>query len=762
MRKSLVFACAALTLGVVVLVISTGDARDERPAQPSGQDAWKARHAADVVAELRTRDVSHLAADQRLKRARLLDELLAYGAGGRFAQNEDYPGEAIPHLVDRHGTRCALANLIDRSGHGALLDRLAATDNIAFVPALRQDDALGAWLEEFGLSVEEAAYIQGPGQIDDGPGWNVDLPDIPPAGPTPPPSPALPPESGAPPTTGSGRPGASAPGAGEATWSRWWRLNRSAFVNLRERYHSGVVTTGRLEDAGGRRPTEAQIDETVVPLLRKLSGHRDARIRSTALMSWARMARPRHAAEVIEALRAYLREGDNPYRDLMVLAMGVVRHDEAVADLRAVLLNTKRGRALLGKGSGLTQHIRAYAAVALGQCGKPEAVAPLMKILDDRKKKMVDVKACAVMALGTLARDVGEADRKRITEYLAKAYKRSNWSDPVLAAVPTALANAGDADVFLATFRPIVERFRRPALVRQSSVLGLAILGVAVDDRMLDMLIATARRDPDNNARRYGILAIGELAYALPETPAGEGEDGPRAKLGARIKTYFRSAFSRRSVQKSDLPWLAMSAALFVRGFPEHGGFVTKELLKLATGGGTKERQAAAVTALGLVGSKAAVPALRTLFARSKDKLVRGHVAEALGMLGDETHRATLFERLREDGDPQLRYRAALGLGFSADATMLEPLVDALVTTGSANARTALARVVGEIGDRRALPKLTALSSDEKAGTWNRIRAIAAIGMIAEEADHAWVTAFQRGANFPHATPTLRVVHALY
>ena len=48
----------------------------------------------------------------------MISALIAYGERGRFAQNEAYPGEAIPHLIDDHGTRCALANLIDVSGHG--------------------------------------------------------------------------------------------------------------------------------------------------------------------------------------------------------------------------------------------------------------------------------------------------------------------------------------------------------------------------------------------------------------------------------------------------------------------------------------------------------------------------------------------------------------------------------------------------------------------------------------------------------------------
>jgi HEAT repeat protein len=748
MRTGLWLLCGVLTSGVVVLLFSAGDARGAL----SAQDAWKARHAANVVAELRARDTADLTDAQRRNRMHLLDELLRYGEAGRFAQNEEFPGEAIPHLIDRHGTRCALANLIDRSGDGALLQRLAAQDNTAFVPALKGDPGLGAWLDEHGFTIEEAAYIQGPGFVDSGAGSNVESPAEPDASST----------GTEPAASSSGGRGWVGSGRGEATWDMWWRLNRHAFINLRERYHLSFVVTGKVEDAAGRRPNEDQIDETVIPLLRELAKGGNTRVRSTALMAWARVARPRHAPEVIEALRAYLRDLDNPYQELMILALGVLHHPDTLEDLAAIALNTKEGRKVLGKSEGITLQTRAYAAIALGQCGQPGAVDPLIEILDEREKKVVDLKACAVMSLGTLARQLEEKDRERIVKYLLKALKRESWGNAALALIPTAIANTGDEESFIKTFRPMIERFRRPTWARQSSLLGLAVLAPKADKRMLDMLIATARRDPDNNARRFGIMAIGELAYAQPIAPADEGDDGPRAKLGARIKTYFRSAFNRRSVQKVDLPWLVLSAALFARGFPEHKEYVRDQLLEHATGSGTKERQAASVIALGLLGCEDVLPRLRKLYADAKDKLVRSYLAEALGMLGDQTQRESLFERLREDGDGQLRYRAALGLGFSADSTILGPLVDALATTGSADARTALSRVVGELGDRRALPKLIEVAADKKAGVWNRVRAVGAIGLIGQEKDDAWVTAFKRGANWPQATPTLRAIFGLF
>jgi hypothetical protein len=53
-----------------------------------------------------------------------------------------------------------MAYLIERSGWGDLVDRVASTRNYAYIPELADDPALVAWLDSVGLSVTEAARIQ--------------------------------------------------------------------------------------------------------------------------------------------------------------------------------------------------------------------------------------------------------------------------------------------------------------------------------------------------------------------------------------------------------------------------------------------------------------------------------------------------------------------------------------------------------------------------------------------------------------------------
>ncbi len=115
---------------------------------------------ASVEQHLRRTDVSRLTPAQRAARARNLDVLHAYWVRGVFPMNTDFPGERMPYFVDRYGTRCAMAYLIEQSGHGDLVARVAATNNNARIRELKSDPELVAWLRDNGLTAAEAAHIQ--------------------------------------------------------------------------------------------------------------------------------------------------------------------------------------------------------------------------------------------------------------------------------------------------------------------------------------------------------------------------------------------------------------------------------------------------------------------------------------------------------------------------------------------------------------------------------------------------------------------------
>jgi hypothetical protein len=119
----------------------------------------RARLAA-VERNLRAKDVSALPPGEQVARSRNLDVLHEYWVRGVFPKNTSVPGARVPFFVDRYGTRCAMAYLIEQSGRGDLVARVAATNNNARIRDLKADPELVAWLRENGLTAGEAALIQ--------------------------------------------------------------------------------------------------------------------------------------------------------------------------------------------------------------------------------------------------------------------------------------------------------------------------------------------------------------------------------------------------------------------------------------------------------------------------------------------------------------------------------------------------------------------------------------------------------------------------
>jgi hypothetical protein len=142
--------------------------RGARAVPPTGPEPVARRlevarlraHFDSVDAELRHAKALQLTPSQRVARATLIGWLREYRDAGRFPRNDRFPELAMPFFRDRHGARCAMAYLIERSGRRDLVDRIAMTRNNAFIAELANEPALRVWLDSVGVSVTEAARIQ--------------------------------------------------------------------------------------------------------------------------------------------------------------------------------------------------------------------------------------------------------------------------------------------------------------------------------------------------------------------------------------------------------------------------------------------------------------------------------------------------------------------------------------------------------------------------------------------------------------------------
>ncbi len=160
---------APLVLAAVPLLRSVPDApTDPHAARHPAEVARIRRHFDSVVVELRATAGPAWSAAQRARRNELIAVLERYRDAGAFPHNYDFPGQAVPYFVDRAtGVRCAVAHLLDATGRGDIVRRVASMDNNVWVPQLAADTAFNGWLDAQGLTLAEAARIQVP-YIDDG------------------------------------------------------------------------------------------------------------------------------------------------------------------------------------------------------------------------------------------------------------------------------------------------------------------------------------------------------------------------------------------------------------------------------------------------------------------------------------------------------------------------------------------------------------------------------------------------------------------
>ena len=165
MRLSVVILPAICALVVLTGAAARPPQRQLALADPA-RDIEVARiraHFDSVLQELPARDLSALTLEQRGRRAAILTTLRAYRDRGDFPHNYDFPGQAVPYFVDRGtGTLCAVAYLLESSGHRDVVDRVVQLNNNVWVPELSGDTAFTSWLDRQGLTLAEAARIQVP------------------------------------------------------------------------------------------------------------------------------------------------------------------------------------------------------------------------------------------------------------------------------------------------------------------------------------------------------------------------------------------------------------------------------------------------------------------------------------------------------------------------------------------------------------------------------------------------------------------------
>lgn len=129
-------------------------------AVPNVERARVARHIEVAERRAAAAGTHELPPTTRMVRALLLEALAEYRSLGVFPTNDVVEDRKTPIFIDRFGVRCAMAHLIEISGGGALVERIARDRNLATIQELADEPDLVDWLGAAGLSLEEAAAIQ--------------------------------------------------------------------------------------------------------------------------------------------------------------------------------------------------------------------------------------------------------------------------------------------------------------------------------------------------------------------------------------------------------------------------------------------------------------------------------------------------------------------------------------------------------------------------------------------------------------------------
>ncbi|MCY3001357.1 MAG: HEAT repeat domain-containing protein, partial [Planctomycetota bacterium] len=337
-----------------------------------------------VELELTRTRLDTLSPEQRAARARLLEVLEAYVERADFGVQDFELAARVPQFVDADGRRCAMAELLHSTGEDELILAVARANNTAWIAELSGDTRFLGWLDRNGLTLDEAARIQGPSMPEPPralpPVYNGPSDVVPtPSGPSTPSSPA--PDAPARPAPGAGTPGGSVPAAGtpapasttpqqqpfgpfsfsdaDASWWLWWEYNKLEFL----RPNRFALETRRDDDVG--RTFTSQLDflrRTIEPVVERLIDHPDARLRAAAAGALGRFGGERN----VEQLLPLVLDANPEVRDAALLGLGASGTREAQLPLMEI---ASKGRF---DGKEIGRRTRALAVVALGlgrSCG---------------------------------------------------------------------------------------------------------------------------------------------------------------------------------------------------------------------------------------------------------------------------------------------------------------------------------------------------------------------------------------------------------
>jgi HEAT repeat protein len=600
-------------------------------------------------------------------------------------------------FIDPDGRRCAVGELLDRTGRQELPLRVAATGNEAWVCELAGDAALREWAGQNGLTMAEVARIQGPHRAPPPPPRGViiggrDAGGIPVIGGPVPSSgpgdarPSRPPSASPAPARGGAQPqpaprtaarGPAAPGGAPATqvtspfpsdWSGWWHFNREAYVAA-----APPVAPAAPAAAGTTLAPDflARARAEVAELCARQLADPNGAVRAAAAHALAGV----RGDAAVDRLVPLLADPSQEVRCAAILALGETGSARAQHTLSWL---AGFGHTGVGRKGGETAPVatlaQPLAVIALGLAragGENPALDALVAQLDPPARQAAPDLEVARLFYRDLARGgvLGE-QAKRLA---------ASERDPALRCrAIESLGTNGDEKVMGPLMR---ELSGRNLAARRSAALALARVG---SDLATPGLMTALELEREQLTRGFLLLAIGQRGDAAGAAFLLEMAEGG---------------------DKAMRPWCALALGVHARSSAAAAPRqVVQQLEKLLAAEVNREMLGAYLIALGLARSAASEAAIVERLRTAKSSLVRASAAEALGLLGTDGAKLALREHLPLDACPYVRVvggEALASFGDAADGELVLGAIDAAYDDETASRAVAAA-------SRLATPKVVA------------------------------------------------------
>jgi len=524
------------------------------------------------------------------------------------------------------------------------------------------------------------------------------------------------------------------------------------------------------------RPSDEVLLRDVVPALLGVLRSEDERtLVASALIALGQIGQigegNGHGLDLAREFQPFLAHGNQTVSETAVVSLGLLRTPEVVPLLAAILDDGAEGRRSCGR-SEVPVRSRAFAALGLGLVAERTEIEDVRRFVvyhlvealrsDDTPSSELGV-AC-VTALGMFRLPDGHNEpglpvntcRGSQIAFLADLIQDDQAKDVVRAHAARSLArlvDREDADredpLREAVGRILLQTLKRDGdnrEIRFGCILALGLVADADDDpvdRDIQGVLVKAATDNDRVARSFAQIALAQVAGA-PGGSSGEGavQEVRRLLLGqlAKGKTTVR-------------PWSGLALGLLGHGLAGTGHGTSadaSEALRDTLGQCRSSVDAAAYAiALGLRRDPLAEDVLLEKLAFFKESATQGQLALALGMIGSRKAVPVLRELVAESVySPDFLRQAAIGLALLGDKELVPQLMELMRSSNSSAVHAAVASVMGYVGDSRAIEPLVAMVRDRTQITRSRAYAIVALGHVGDRDPLPWTHVVATNLNY--------------